>query len=212
MSGKRGAKQRTRRASAVDRFFIIEIVLFYSLQKHIETAEPSIQAGTTAVVAYLKGNRSFVANAGDSRCVLGGRRADGSVRALRVTVDHKPSLPAEEARIKAAGGFVTRTRIKRGEISRVCAILGVARALGDPMLQPMVTCMPDVFDFKVDEHEVMILACDGLWDVVEDDEAMAVCYASENAGEAALRLRNLAFARNSDDNVSVLVVFFVDTL
>ena len=33
-----------------------------------------------------------------------------------MTTDHKPSLPAEEARIKAAGGFVTRTQTKRGEV------------------------------------------------------------------------------------------------
>ena len=45
------------------------------------------------------------------------------IEVKRITTDHKPSLPAEEARIKAAGGFVTRTQTKRGEISRVCAIL-----------------------------------------------------------------------------------------
>jgi hypothetical protein len=107
------------------------------------------------------------------------------------------------------GGFVTRTQTKRGEVSRydnkelppsyapcahvttyrsVCAILGVARALGDTFLQPvreirfdsrrcsmirssglrrisrvhqMVTCVPDVFEIALVEHDVLILACDG---------------------------------------------------
>jgi serine/threonine protein phosphatase PrpC len=88
-----------------------------------------------------QGDRGWVANAGDARAVLCRRRtaaagdvdvsvvlvttrvdvdADDDVHQVtRVTTDHKPSLPAEEARIKAAGGFVTRTQTKRGEV-RVC--------------------------------------------------------------------------------------------
>lgn len=190
---------------------------FESCQRTIEQAEPQIQSGTTAVVAYFQGQRGWVANAGDSRAIVCRRAkgvAQGSVgtaldfELTRVTTDHKPSLPAEEARIKAAGGFVTRTQTKRGEVSRVCAILGVARALGDTFLQPMVTCMPDVFDVPFAQYDALILACDGLWDVVSDAEAAAVTLNAADAGDAARRLRDFAIARNSDDNISVLVVFF----
>jgi serine/threonine protein phosphatase PrpC len=93
-------------------------------------------------------------------------------------------------------------------VSRVCAILGVARALGDTFLQPMVTCMPDVFDVPFAQYDALILACDGLWDVVSDAEAAAVTLNAADAGDAARRLRDFAIARNSDDNISVLVVFF----
>jgi len=203
---------------------------FISCQDLIENHDPAIQAGSTAVLCYIKGKTGYVANAGDSRAVLGVSNSGGSssnsnnnddergegeeeekvydtsVKAVRVTTDHKPSLPAEEERIKAAGGFVTRTKTKRGEISRVCAILGVARALGDTFLQPMVTCVPDVFTFEIEKYDFLILACDGLWDVVSDIEAVHVVSAAKHMGDAAMRLRNLAFSRKSDDNISVLVL------
>merc|ERR1712000_253317 len=181
---------------------------FESCQRVIEQAEPTIQSGTTAVVAYFQKDQGWVANAGDSGAVLCKKTGSdaGAVEAKRVTTDHKPSLPAEEARIKAAGGFVTRTQTKRGEVSRVCAILGVARALGDTFLQPMVTCVPDVFEVTLDEYDVLILACDGLWDVVTDREAAIVALSVADAGDAARKLRDFAFARGSDDNISVLVV------
>lgn len=91
-------------------------------------------------------------------------------------------------------------------VSRVCSILGVARALGDTFLQPMVTYVPDVFEVALGEYDVLILACDGLWDVVSDREAVIVAVSVPDAGEAARRLRDFAFARGSDDNISVLVV------
>lgn len=93
-------------------------------------------------------------------------------------------------------------------MSRVCAILGVARALGDTFLQPMVTCVPDVFEVSPNDYDLLILACDGLWDVVSDREAAIVALSTDDAGQAAKRLRDFAFARGSDDNISVLVVRF----
>jgi serine/threonine protein phosphatase PrpC len=90
-------------------------------------------------------------------------------------------------------------------VSRVCAILGVARALGDTFLQPMVielreilcynisitttqqvTCVPDVFEIKLDEYDVLIMACDGLWDVVTDREASIVALSVSDAGKQLL--------------------------
>ena len=62
----------------------------------------SLQAGCTAVVAVVKGNELWVANAGDSRAVLcrGGQ-------ALALSEDHKPQSETERNRITAAGGFVS---------------------------------------------------------------------------------------------------------
>lgn len=61
-----------------------------------------MQAGCTAVVAVVKGNELWVANAGDSRAVLcrGGQ-------ALALSEDHKPQSETERNRITAAGGFVS---------------------------------------------------------------------------------------------------------
>ena len=72
----------------------------------------------------------------------------------------------------------------------------------------MVTCVPDVFEVSPDDYDVLILACDGLWDVVSDKEASLIAINSKDAGDAARRLRDFAFARGSDDNISITLVFF----
>jgi hypothetical protein len=75
-------------------------------------------AGCTAVVAVVHGTKLYVANAGDSRCVL----CRGK-ETVSLTQDHKPTNPDEERRIKAAGGFVSDGRINGG--------LNLSRAIGD---------------------------------------------------------------------------------
>ena len=60
-----------------------------------------------------------IANLGDSRAILGS--ADGS--AIRITKDHKASDPAEQERVKAAGGMIYNNRVN--------GVLAVTRALGD---------------------------------------------------------------------------------
>ena len=76
-------------------------------------------AGCTANVVLITQEHIYVANAGDSRCVA--RMKDG--RAVDFSVDHKPSLPSEQARIEAAGHTV--------ENDRVDGKIAIARAIGD---------------------------------------------------------------------------------
>lgn len=69
------------------------------------------------MVAVVKGNELWVANAGDSRAVLcrGGQ-------ALALSEDHKPQSETERNRITAAGGFVSDV----GGVSRSALPLGHA--------------------------------------------------------------------------------------
>lgn len=74
--------------------------------------------GCTACVVLITENEIYCANAGDSRCVVS---KDG--RAIEMSVDHKPEMPSEKARIERAGGFVEDNRVK--------GILNLSRSLGD---------------------------------------------------------------------------------
>jgi len=118
-----------------------------------------------------------VANAGDCRGVL--CTGDAS-RAVRLSEDHKPNRADEKARIVAAGGdveFLGCWRVKSRDHS---VLLATSRALGDrhfKLRRPhIVTAEPDVITRVLDvkEDRFFVLACDGLWDVLTDEEACRV--------------------------------------
>lgn len=127
-------------------------------------------AGCTAVCALVAGNQLVVANAGDSRCVLS--RAG---KAVALTEDHKPTNDEEFSRIMKAGGFVADGRVNGS--------LNLSRALGDleykqvsslPPEEQMVTANPEIRSLRLtDDDEFLILACDGIWDVLTNDDAVA---------------------------------------
>mmetsp|Transcript_67365 Transcript_67365/g.179853 ORF Transcript_67365/g.179853 Transcript_67365/m.179853 type:complete len:315 (-) Transcript_67365:641-1585(-) len=126
------------------------------------------ESGSTAVTCLMVGRELYCANAGDSRAVL---CRDGLAVAL--SEDHKPMNDTEKTRIEKAGGFV--------EDKRVNGTLAVARAIGDfsfkthdgPAEDQQVTCNPDIRKFELQEKdEFMILACDGIWDVVTSQQAV----------------------------------------
>ncbi|KAH2318364.1 Protein phosphatase type 2C 3 [Aspergillus fumigatus] len=118
-------------------------------------------SGCTAAVSVISKNKIWVANAGDSRSVLGVKG-----RAKPLSFDHKPQNEGEKARISAAGGFV--------DFGRVNGNLALSRAIGDfefkksPELSPeqqIVTAYPDVTVHEVtDDDEFLVIACDGIWD------------------------------------------------
>ena len=110
------------------------------------------------------------ANVGDSRCVVG-----SSGTTIAMTEDHKPSNPPEKKRIELAGGFVSMDRVN-GELAMSRA-LGDFRYKEDPNLNELtypVICYPDitVHERNEEKDEVMVLACDGVWDVLSNDEAV----------------------------------------
>lgn len=160
-------------------------------------------SGATAVIAYIQDNIAYFANCGDARAVIG--RRDGT--AIRCSVDHKPEIPEERQRIEDLGGLVL---LYRGTY-RVNARLAVARAFGDKSLYPYIIADPYLHTKVLDNDDLfLILACDGIWDEVKDEEAVNIVYESESPEEAAQKLVDVAYERHSTDNMSVIVVFLQD--
>ncbi|XP_076755831.1 protein phosphatase 1G isoform X2 [Xylocopa sonorina] len=137
----------------------------------MDTEEPGYDSGCTAVVAVLKGNELYVANAGDSRCVL---CRDG--QAVELSLDHKPEDKPEMERIVKAGGKVTAD-------GRVNGGLNLSRALGDhaykqnaelPPQEQMISALPDVRHITIEpeKDEFMVLACDGIWNFMSSQDVV----------------------------------------
>jgi len=128
------------------------------------------QSGSTAVMTLLSPTHVVCSNTGDSRAVLsrGGQ-------AVALSHDHKPDNAVEKDRVQAAGGEV--------KFGRVNGDLAVSRAVGDfvykrcesqPAERQAVTAFPDVISVARDaQDEFVVLACDGIWDVMSSQEVVS---------------------------------------
>ncbi|XXG85450.1 hypothetical protein AAC387_Pa11g0527 [Persea americana] len=171
--------------------------------------------GSTAVVAVVSPEKIVVGNCGDSRAIL-----CRNGKPVPLTSDHKPDRPDELNRIHAAGG-----RVIYWDGARVLGMLAMSRAIGDNYLKPYVIPDPELTEMdRTAEDECLIIASDGLWDVVSNQTACDVvrmCLRGRARGvsgsgsdsrpdkacsDAAMLLTKLALARQSGDNVSVVVV------
>ncbi|GAM26402.1 hypothetical protein SAMD00019534_095770 [Acytostelium subglobosum LB1] len=156
--------------------------------------------GTTAVSVYIKDNHMCVANVGDSRVVMGSLNSNNKIVTDRLTFDHRPVEESERMRIMNSGGNVLNGRVN--------GMLAVSRALGDSFLNPYVTCEPHLRNLILsDKNLFLILACDGVWDMVSDEEAVELVYKNlADPTKASQKLRDLAYEQGSTDNISVMVV------
>ncbi|KAL2895224.1 putative protein phosphatase 2C 27 [Bienertia sinuspersici] len=165
-----------------------------------------ISSGTTALTALVFGRTMLIANAGDCRAVLGRRG-----RAVELSKDHKPNCSSEKNRIERLGGVVYDGYLN-GQLS-------VARALGDwHMKGPKgssfpLSAEPELQELVLTEDdEFLLLACDGLWDVMSSQCAVTITRRElmlHNDPERCSReLVREALKRNTCDNLTVIVICF----
>jgi len=136
--------------------------------------EKSDMPGSTAIMSLIVGKELYVGNIGDSRCVV---CING--KAYPMSVDHKPRNKKEARRIKRAGGHIDP---KRGTLIDGERTLGVARAIGDVVYKKnklrsrkdqIVCAIPDIMSQTIDPTwQFMILACDGIWDILTNEQAI----------------------------------------
>ena len=166
---------------------------------------------TCLTVCHFKvDNNSYlnVLNTGDSRCILCRNNI-----AQVLTRDHKPDWPDEYFRISKLGGNI----IKDGNTYRIND-LSVSRAFGDKESSKFVTHRPDMYKYKItNKDKFMVIACDGLWDVVSPQEVVNFviknCYDCgmnriNHKINIARKLAEFGIERESGDNITCIVVFF----
>jgi len=124
-------------------------------------------AGCTACVALIVKNELYVANSGDSRCIIlsGGQ-------AIALSEDHKPDLDHERDRIQKAGGYIIDGRINGN--------LNLSRAMGDleykknADLKPgeqLISVVPDIKKKTITaEDELIVIGCDGIWECLTNQQ------------------------------------------
>mmetsp|Transcript_17753 Transcript_17753/g.43419 ORF Transcript_17753/g.43419 Transcript_17753/m.43419 type:complete len:233 (-) Transcript_17753:56-754(-) len=176
--------------------------------------------GSCCIVGCLHGIsiealQLYVANLGDSRGVL---CRGGS--AVEITSDHKPNRPDELERVRSVGGTVARVantwRVFDAETSArqgPSAMLAVSRAFGDRDLKKpkkIVSAVPEITVIPLSPIDLfLVLACDGVWDVLSNQEVVDIVSDHwENPEEAARAVRDAAVSKGSADDITVIVVMF----
>lgn len=219
-------------AALTESFKNADAKLLHWLSTYVKD-EDDARSGCTATALLVRPELAVIANVGDSRAVLsrGGKAID-------LTTEHRvygkgATVSAETDRVESVGGWV--------DDGRVCGVLAVSRAFGDPdfkgnglhsMLKrgitdgfwsqdfadgrhfsgDPVTVEPDVFELSLQENdEFLIVATDGLWDVVSSQEAITMArgelYKKGRDPQAAADLLvRAALRRRTQDNVAAVVV------
>jgi len=151
------------------------------------SAEDSDNSGmaTTLVIAYLKDDKGYVVNIGDSRAYL---IRDGEI--LQITRDHtyvnellmQGTITPEEARCHPERNMITR-------------------AVGGEK-----TVRPDFFRFDLEPEDVILLCTDGLFGELEDQVICAMAGGESSMHQLAVRLVEQANIHGGKDNISVICI------
>ncbi|CAI8596909.1 unnamed protein product [Vicia faba] len=163
-----------------------------------------LHGGSCCVTALIRNGNLIVSNAGDCRAVI----SQGGV-AEALTSDHKPSRKDEKERIETQGGYVDMCR----GVWRIQGSLAVSRSIGDRHMKQWVIAEPETKVLRIEpHHDLLILASDGLWDKVSNQEAVDMarpfCAGNNKQGplQACKKLVELSASRGSIDDTSVMII------
>ena len=152
-----------------------------------------VKDGAAIVLTIATKTEIGVAHLGDSRALI--VRKDKSV--VPLTLDHKPAYRSEIELVKENRSYV--------EGNRIAGILAITRSIGDFNV-PGVSCIPDLNIYKRTSDDYrLVLGCDGIFDVLDNNQIGEIVTSIENINLSACFLRNIAFSRGSQDNISAVV-------
>lgn len=203
------------------------IPLFSRIQEKLKNFHVhSNKMGSTALISLIY-NRSEksdkcnlkIINLGDTRATICNEYNIG----VQLSLDHKPHLFCERSRINSLGGTITESD---GDDPRIGG-MSVSRSFGD--LDNKYICnLPDVFDYMLDREKFLILACDGVWDVLSNQDAVDFVlnkinqlttekkvlsnFKAKSDQNIANKLADYAIAKGSTDNISLYIIFFTDQM
>jgi len=155
-------------------------------------------SGTCAITILIIGKMCYIGNLGDSRAVMGNIDSDGQVIAIEISIDHKPYRDVERDRILKAGGKIERSLVDDREVGplRVWKAdedvpgIAVSRTLGDLVAHKIgIISDPEVTYKEIQEEDkFIVIASDGLWDVMSSAEVVGFILQCDNKETAVQKL------------------------
>lgn len=190
-------------------------LLYEAMQKNITDLNmASRYCGSTALtcIVYGENNKYLkIINLGDCRAVA----CNENNIAIALTKDHRPDSYEELKRIKKLGGVVEYSKDDDPRIDG----MSVSRSLGDLDSKPYISHNPDIYDYDSKKYSFIILACDGVWEVLKNQEAIDFVLSKldeikidrnckqKSKSNIANLLAEYALEKKSTDNLSVVIIF-----
>lgn len=185
--------------------------LFKEIQQKLLTNSKGKTNGSTCLINIMYRNEkngeihmNFI-NIGDSRATIVYKNGT----AQQVTTDHKPDDIKEKKRIEELDGEV----VEDSEGIYRIGDLSLARSFGDGDHAPFVCQVPDVFYKKVTpETKYVVMACDGLWDVINNNELFLIfdkIKKNNSTANLAEEIATECLKRGTTDNISVIIIEFM---
>ncbi|XP_009616352.1 putative protein phosphatase 2C 38 isoform X1 [Nicotiana tabacum] len=181
---------------------------FLSLVRKQWQTKPQIaSAGSCCLVGIICSGILYIANAGDSRAVLGKReRAMKEVKAIQLSSEHNASLASVREELRSLHPDDPHVVVLKHKVWRVKGIIQVSRSIGDAylkraefnrepllpkfrfpgtFLKPILLAEPSIFVQKLlPEDQFLIFASDGLWEHLSNQEAVDIVSRCEHHGIA----------------------------
>ena len=187
----------------------------------------STLSGSTCVSVIYTPYKLIVANLGDSRCILG-KLKNGKWSSKMLSRDHKPNVPEEAERIKSRGGRIRPMKDEEGNFIGPLRVymrdkdmpgLAMTRSFGDSFASTAGTIsVPEVKEYMFEkEDKFMILASDGLFEFINNDEIINIVkdfYLKNEIVGCCEFLYNESCRRwieeeeDTIDDITIIVVFF----
>eukprot|EP00948_MAST-09A_sp_MAST-9A-sp1_P001661 g1661.t1 len=163
-------------------------------QESLQSNNMKSPSSTSSLVSIdSQSHRTNRNNARNKHCVTSSKR---------LSQDHKATDPDEILRIERIGGFVLR--------KRVLGILAVSRSFGDHGLKAFIPALPHTSAHRVNTGDFLVVACDGVWDVMSDENVgtylCALLQRGVKVSDMAKRIVNRSKCCGSTDNISCIVV------
>ncbi|XP_010253440.1 PREDICTED: probable protein phosphatase 2C 38 [Nelumbo nucifera] len=173
---------------------------FLSLVKKQWLNKPQIASvGSCCLVGIICSGVLYIANAGDSRVVLGrSERAIRDVTAVQLSTEHNASNESVREELRKLHPDDSQIVVLKHKVWRVKGLIQVSRSIGDaylkkaefnkepllakfrlpkPFHKPILSAEPSILVQKLSpEDQFLIFASDGLWEHLSNQEAVDIVH------------------------------------
>lgn len=181
---------------------------FLSIVAKQWTVKPQLAAvGTCCLVAVVCNGTLYIANAGDSRAVLGRTvKATGEVIGIQLSVEHNASIESVRQELHGLHPDDPQIVVLKHNVWRVKGLIQISRSIGDvylkkaefnreplyakfrlrdPIKRPILTADPAISMHEIQPtDQFLILASDGLWEHLSNQDAVDIVQNNPRSGSA----------------------------